>query len=101
MRGDTLDVRHRAASGDTLPVYSLYGVTLASDFRFANRLIEGVGTPDLTFHLADVPPALGWDIDAPVYASSSLLDSGESLFYVYRQGDFHVLRFTEVSDFYL
>ncbi len=101
MRGDTLNTRHGAASGDTLPVYSLYGVTLASDFRFANRLVEGVGAPDLTFYLADTPPAIGWDADAPVYASSSRLDSGEHLVYVYRRGDFHVLRFTEVADFYL
>ncbi len=83
------------------PVYSLYGLTLASDFPFANRLPEGAGPPDLTFSLADAPPVTGWEERPSVYASPSRLDGGESLIYVYRQDDFHVLRFTEVADFYL
>ena len=88
-------------NGNKLPTYGLYGLTLASDFPFANKLAKGAGTPDLTFRLVEVPPAAGWDKREPVYASSSLLDSGESLVYVYRQDDYHVLRFTEVADFYL
>jgi len=84
-----------------LPVYSLYGLTVASDFPFVSRLEKGVGTPDLTFRLADGPPVTGWEGYAPVYASASRVDSGESLFYVYRQGDLHVLRCTEEADFYI
>ncbi len=90
-----------AASNVGLSVYNLYGLTIASDFPFANQLAKGVGVPDLTFHIADEPPAIGWGTSTPVYASPFRLDSGESLRYLYRWGDLYVLRFTEVADFYL
>ena len=64
-------------------------------------MIKGVGAPDLTFRLADGPPVTGWEGGAPVYASSARHDSGGSLFYVYRQGGLHVLRFTEAADLYI
>lgn len=89
-----------AIGGDELPVYSLYGLSLASDFPFANQLEEGTGTPGLTFRVAEAPTT-GWEGRMPVYASPFRLDSGQSVFYVYRQDNYHVLRFTEVADFYL
>lgn len=84
------------------PVYNLYGLNLASDFPFATQLTEGDGKPDLTFRLVDMPPATGWDKGTPAFASSPELDGvEESLVYVYRHGDYDVLRCTDIADYYL
>lgn len=84
------------------PVYSLYGLKLASDFPFANRLVETTGEPDLTFRLVDAPPMAGWEADTPAYASSPELDgTEESLLYVYRRDSYHILRITGVVDYYI
>ena len=97
-----LTTERDTASSHKLPVYSLYGLKLASDFPFANQLVEGSGAPDLIFRLINAPPTVDWDERLPAaYASASRLDSGQSLIYVYRQEGYHVLRFTEVADFYL
>jgi hypothetical protein len=85
-----------------LPVYSLYGLNLASDFPFTNQLVAGIGDPDLTFRLVDAPPATGWERDTPAFASLPELDGAEeSPIYVYRRAGCDVLRFTGVADYYL
>jgi hypothetical protein len=85
-----------------LPVYSLYGLNLASDFVFANRLVRETGAPDLTFRLVDEPPLRGWEDNTPAFASSPELDGvEESMVYVYRQDGYDVLRFTNMADYYL
>lgn len=90
------------AEDKDLPVYSLYGLNLASDFPFASQLERGVGHPDLTFRLVDAPPVAGWEGDTPSFASSPQLDGvEESLMYVYRRDGYDVLRFTDVADYYL
>jgi hypothetical protein len=102
MRGDALITERDAAADDKLPVYRLYGLNLASDFPFANRLAGGTGEPDLVFRLVKAPPITGWEGDAPAFASSPELDGvEESLIYVYRQDGYDVLRFTDVADYYL
>jgi hypothetical protein len=94
--------RETARTGQDWPVYSLYGLKLASDFPFANRLAETTGAPDLTFRLVDAPPVAGWEADTPAYASSPELDGAdESLLCVYRRDDFHILRITGVVDYYI
>ena len=91
-----------AAGSGTMPVYSLYGLNLASDFPFANNLAEGYGGPDLTFQLVDEPPISGWESDEPVFSSSPKLDGvEESLVRVYRREEYHVLRLAGVADYYL
>jgi len=88
--------------GKKLPLYSLYGMNIASDFPFANRLARGIGEPDLTFRVMDEPPVTGWEDDAPVFASSPETDGAEeSLIRVYRSDGCHVLSMTDVADYYL
>ena len=88
--------------GEDWPVYSLYGFKLASNFPFANRLVETTGEPDLTFRSVSVPPIVGWEEDTPAYASSPQLDGAEeSLLSVYRRGSCHILRITGVVDYYI
>lgn len=100
--GDTLAGKTKTVtSSDGSTLYGVYGLTLASDFRFASRLMSSSGSPDLSFHVAKTPLAVDWNQHEPAYASSSLLTTGESLLYVYRQEGYDVLRFTEVADYYL
>lgn len=101
--GDKLRARWATSTAaEDWPVYSLYGFNLASDFPFANRLMRGTGDPDLTFRLTDTPPVSGWKADAPAFATSPELDGvEESLLYVYSRGGYHVLRCTDVADYYL
>jgi hypothetical protein len=91
-----------STSSEGLPVYSLYGLNLASDFSFVNPLIGGTGAPDLTFSLVDAPPLTGWEDNEPAFASAPELDGvEESMIYVYRQDGYAVLRFTNMADYYL
>lgn len=87
--------------GNGWPVYSLYGLSLASDFPFASYLGEGAGTSDLTFRITEAPPTTGLTRRPADYVSPLRLDNGSSFLYVYRQDGYLVLRFTEVADFYL
>jgi hypothetical protein len=82
--------------------YRLFGLTLASDFSFANRLRPGTGAPDLTFTCVVQPPlSTNGEQATPAYSSSYRTDDGESILYLYRLGTCDVLRFTRVADFYL
>jgi hypothetical protein len=102
MRESLQTERDPLSVGEDWPVYSLYGLKLASDFPFANRLVNTTGEPDLTFRLVDAPPVGGWEEDTPAYASSPELDGAEeSLLYVYRRGSYHILRITGVVDYYI
>jgi hypothetical protein len=82
--------------------HRLYGLTLASDFAFANRLSPGAGPTDLTFtcvRSAPLPDAL--ERAEPVYASPPYPEGGESEIFLYHLGACWVVRFTGISDFYL
>jgi hypothetical protein len=82
--------------------YSIYGTYLASHFPFANRLAPARHPPELTFSCVAEPPTQGdWLTREPIYASANRIDDRQSFLYVYRGGDFDVLRFSEVADFYV
>ena len=84
------------------PVYSVYGLNLASEFPFKSQLARVSGKPDLTFRVVGTPPVPNLDLDAPAFASSPQLDGvEESLVYVYRRGEYDVLRRRNVADYYL
>ena len=82
--------------------HCLYGLTLASDFAFANRLASGAGPADLTFTcVRSAPLSDALERAEPVYASPPYPEGGESEILLYRLGACWVLRFTGISDFYL
>lgn len=83
------------------PVYQVCGVTLASDFPFANRLCPGRRAPDLTFTLARSSPA-GDELEKAVllHSEPDAKDFG-IVNYLYRIGDGYVMRFAGIADFYL
>lgn len=82
--------------------YSVYGLTLASDFPFSNQLIPGVSAPDLTFSCTMVAPAVD-DLKPSNPSSGSLFsaDDDESNFTIYRRSSYDVLHFANSADFYL
>jgi hypothetical protein len=86
---------------ESWPVYSLYGISVASDFAFANRMAKATCSPELMFTLVPEPPCTDWQKSEPSYASPLLIESGKSYFYIYRQAHYEVLSFSEVADFYL
>jgi hypothetical protein len=82
--------------------YRLYGLTLASDFAFANSLAPATGAPDLTFACTPSAPLPGsLEQRELVYASPPYPEGGESEVLLYRLGACWVVRFTGVTDFYL
>lgn len=85
--------------------FRIFGLTLASDFAFANRLAQATAagaTPDVTFSCVDEPPQeIGWQAIAPAYASPIQTDGGESPFSIHRMAECDILCFTRVADFYL
>lgn len=91
----------RGATG-MWPTYHLFGLTLASDFPFANRLAPGNGPPDLTFTCVQQAPYAS-DLAAmqPAYTSPYYNAAGKSNLALYRQSDCDVLRFADIADFYL
>ena len=94
--------RQSGALPATWTTYRLFGLTLASDFPFANCIAPGGGAPHLTFTCAPVAPiASRWEQATPAYASPYRTEDGASIAYLYRLDTCDVLRFTHVADFYL
>jgi hypothetical protein len=82
--------------------FHLFGLTLASDFRFANHLTPSCDAPDLTFNLVEHPPLpAGWERHLPCYTSSSRSPTGDPLVAVYRLDTCIVLHLARVADFFL
>ena len=83
-------------------VLRAYGLTLSSDFAFANRLLPATGTPDLVFTCVENAPLPGgWELHATACTGLHRTEDGESGLYVYHLASCDVLRFTRVADFFL
>lgn len=83
-------------------LYTVFGLNLASDFRFASRVLPATGVPDVVFaYLPATPPGHALENLTPIYASPHRTDRGESTFYLYRLDTCNLLRFTDVADFYV
>ncbi|NOZ06934.1 MAG: hypothetical protein GXP41_11400 [Chloroflexi bacterium] len=81
-------------------IYRLYGLTLSTDFRFANHLLPGTGTPDLTFACVDQPPDSSQQ-DATVYTSPYRAEDGESVLVLRHANNYDILHFAHTADFYV
>lgn len=82
--------------------YSIFGLTVRSDFSFISRLEKGYEKHDLTFTLNKKPPKyVNWNKKSPDYSSIFKNETGKSHSYMYILEDFEVLRFTEKADFYI
>lgn len=102
------------------PIYQLYGLTLQSDFCFANRLSqpehsETTGNssqpnPELRFTCrTEAPINVDWHQQKPIYTSQCRTETGDNSFFLYeipsdRHSTSHtctVVHFTDTADYYL
>jgi len=82
--------------------YSLYGITLSSDFAFANRLAPGMGQATLTFHCTEsAMPATDWQTTSPIYSSPALDETGNCTLQLFQTSDYSVLHYPDCTDYYL
>ncbi len=90
------------APPEPLPCYRLFGLSLASDFPFANPLPLASGAPDLRF-LCGEGPLPGGEPEAHTlrYQSPSRTADGRSRLLLHRLEGGDLLRFTGVADFLL
>ena len=98
-----LAAERKPSSPSSWGTYSLYGLTLTSDFPFSSALASGgLGSTDLTFTCVSSAPTDGREQPVSIYTSPPYPDeNGESEVLVYGSEDHLVVRFTEIADFYL
>jgi hypothetical protein len=83
-------------------LHCLFGLTLASDWPFANQLLPGSGAPELVFTCVEQPPyPPDGEKLAPFYESLYRTETGESVLSVYRLEGGELLHFPGVADFYV
>lgn len=86
----------------TWQLYSLFGITMASNVPFTSRFEKGHEKPDLTF-IRSKKPLINdiWDQKSPDYSSLFKNEAGNSLAYLYRFKDCDVFKLTDIADFYI
>lgn len=82
-------------------LYRLFGVTMASDYIFANPLPRVSGVPDVSFTCRCTRPHSVEGLKKPVFASKSMTDDGECVTSIQTMDDCHVVHFAGSVDFYL
>jgi hypothetical protein len=88
-----------ACSSENL--YRLFGVTMASDYHFANPLPRVSGTPDVMFTCMRTSPFATEVVKRLVYAGESRTDDGEIWFSIHAMGDGYIVHYAKMVDFYL
>lgn len=85
-----------------MTLHWVFGLTLSTDWPFANRLLPGAGEPDLTFACVEqAPRTLDCARLSPLYSSPFRTEGGESVLHVYRIEEGDLLHFPGVADFYV
>jgi len=82
--------------------YSLYGLTLSSDFPFTSRLEPAQNNPDLSFNCQLQPPIhVNLSVITPVYTSWVCTPTGHPIIALYRLNEVDVMRCEGLLDFYI
>jgi hypothetical protein len=84
------------------PLYSLFGLSLASDFRFVHQLAPSAAPADITF-TCTAQPDFAADLEPlrPVHLGPRHPRETDDVLQVYQGEDYWLLRFTRCADFYL
>lgn len=86
----------------SLRLYSLFGLTMATDFPFITRLGEGKGKPDIIFKIIKEKPLnTAWSRKKPIYSASIRFKSSDVPVYFYQLEECDIFRFMEYFDFYI
>jgi hypothetical protein len=100
--GETIGESKSRSSQNPHNLYRIFGLTISSDYSFANRLLPGFGSPDLTFSCSDVAPISdNWLDVAPCYGISGDDKSSERILSVHRLEDCHIVHYSRIVDFYI
>ena len=83
-----------SALANDWPRYEVYGISIATQFEFANRLLPTDRVPDLSFATVDSPPIAGKDWGPPVRS-----EAGQ--WALHRVANTEVLHFVEEADFFI
>jgi len=85
-----------------MAIYSLYGITVASEWPFITPLAPATGCAELTFTCLDEPPlVVHWDEHQPLCVSPHHNSEGASIWQFYRLPQCDVVRCPHIADFYL
>jgi hypothetical protein len=83
-------------------LYRIFGLKMASDYAFTNRLQEGSGSPDIIFTCVDKKPISdNWLEASPIYVTPGSSEDSESVISVHKLNDCCVVHFARIVDFYL
>lgn len=86
----------------TWQIFSLFGLTMATDFKFVSKLRISHNKPDFTFTISKKPPIkVIWGQKRPDYSSIYINDDGKSFSYIYILKNCDVYKITGVADFYI
>ena len=85
-----------------MSLYRIYGLTLATELSLTARLGPGRPPVDLDVELVrSRPPIGGWEGTEPVFTSPRKTPDGEAAALLFRVGEWEVLRFSGLYDFFL
>jgi len=92
-----------AHSGPASPRrYRILGLTVETDFVFQTHLRSTRDLPDLKFHLSRGPTLPQWPVQGePSFESPGRIDSGQPFVSLHQGAAGDLLRFSEVTDFFL
>ncbi len=94
-------IKNRALLNDW-PVYQIFGLKMASDYSFGNRLPQGQGEVDIAFTCQDTAPiAVEWDEIDPVYTSVYRTKNNEPAWFLYQIEEYYIAHYTDSIDFYI
>lgn len=96
-----METSDSAPDGTAVHRYRLFGVTMASDYPFANPLPRVSGSPDLTFTCTRAPPVLTRSENDVVCSSAKPAGNEEPVQPVRRTGDGYVVHVAGSADFSL
>ncbi len=102
--GNTRTERKSDSSGNIWATYSLFGLTLRSDFKLAKRVaLPGKGKPDVTFtrELVDSLTVDRCQGIAPSFISPFKSGNGKSMLLAFQQPACDILHFPDTAEFYL
>lgn len=84
-----------------MKTYSLFGISISTNFKFVSKLTKGHNRPDITFKVLEKPPIeVTWSSEIPQY-SSSRNGFKKGNFFIYHLKKWDVLRFTSCADYYI
>lgn len=87
---------------NTKTAYSIYGLTLFSEYPFESNLLRGSGFPEVEFtYRASAPFSLEFDHHSPTCVSYLCTKRGQIVWQFHRLNNCHVLHFTDVMTFFL